>query len=68
MSVVNNTFLHRDDDISEAAKIEENACVVIEGKSQLVENSIIRYALQINPLWSYSNKLAMKWFEKFQVP
>jgi len=28
----------------EAAKIAENACVVIEGKSQLVENSIIQYA------------------------
>ena len=48
MSVVNNTLLHLHDDVLEAAKIAENACVVIEGKSQLVENSIIRYAFVLS--------------------
>ena len=47
MSVVNNTLLHPDDDISEAAKIAENACAVIEGKSQVVENSSIRDAFAL---------------------
>ena len=35
-------------DVSEAAKMAENTCVVIGGKSQPIENSIIRRAFVLH--------------------